>query len=649
VKRSILVLLLVLASCSAPGGPDPISRAEDRRHPSSPELIELLATGDAEQRVRAARAMGRIQSSAYVDALAAAVADEDRSVKLAALFALGQLGLLQDSTPPPAAFAAARAALDAADPEVIAAALEAMGKLAPEEAPATIAPFLSHVSGPVRAEAAMALFRCRFSPLWRGETDEAPPLPGAAVTALLGTMDDPDLLARRMKVYVFSRYAQQGVGAAMGQFAEDDDEWVRLFALRSIGRAGGTVLAGPMTSALEDPSERVRTEAVQALAALDLTRRIPAEVADDPSFHVRAAFATALGAAETPESIRLLRTLESDDSPTVRAAAIDAVTRRLGDAYTGELVARIRGEAFPINVAAAAAARWLPPASKLEVVAVAMTDGDNRVKTAGLSALDADGPSPIVFEALGADDLALRGTAVGLVAGIDGLDDSTRLEQLAGAYDGSPGVDWIEVREAIVDAIADLEGAEPLLRRMEADDPASSVRGRARAALAERGVELPEEDAPAAELSPFIDRRFAEDPVVALETPKGTIRIRCLADEAPIHVASFVDLVGKGYYDGLIWHRVVSNFVIQGGDPRGDGWGGAGYALRDEIHTGRYGRGAVGMPKAGKDTGGGQLFITHVPTPHLDGNYTIFGQVIEGLDVVDRIEVGDSIVGARVE
>ena len=125
--------------------------------------------------------------------------------------------------------------------------------------------------------------------------------------------------------------------------------------------------------------------------------------------------------------------------------------------------------------------------------------------------------------------------------------------------------------------------------------------------------------------------------------------MRCLAKEAPIHVASFIELVQAGHYDGLLWHRVVPNFVIQGGDPRGDGWGGAGYLLRDEINRISYERGTVGMPKAGKDTGGGQLFITHVPTPHLDGNYTVFARVISGVEVVDRIELGDRILSARVE
>ena len=93
---------------------------------------------------------------------------------------------------------------------------------------------------------------------------------------------------------------------------------------------------------------------------------------------------------------------------------------------------------------------------------------------------------------------------------------------------------------------------------------------------------------------------------------------------------------------------MVSDFVIQGGDPRGDGWGGPGYAVRDEINTVRFDRGAVGMPKSGRDTGGCQLFVTHVPTPHLDGNYTVFGKVISGMGVVDRIEVGDAILSARI-
>ena len=93
------------------------------------------------------------------------------------------------------------------------------------------------------------------------------------------------------------------------------------------------------------------------------------------------------------------------------------------------------------------------------------------------------------------------------------------------------------------------------------------------------------------------------------------------------HLPLFLQLAGQGYFDGLLFHRVVPDFVAQGGDPRGDGWGGPGYTLRDEINRLRYGRGAVGMALSGPDTGGSQFFVALAPQPHLDGGYTVFGQV----------------------
>jgi len=110
---------------------------------------------------------------------------------------------------------------------------------------------------------------------------------------------------------------------------------------------------------------------------------------------------------------------------------------------------------------------------------------------------------------------------------------------------------------------------------------------------------------------------------------------------------SILRLVRGGFYRGLTFHRVVPNFVVQGGDPRGDGWGGPGYTLRSEFSTVRYGRGTVGMASAGKDTEGSQFFITHSPQPHLDGRYTVVGRVLRGMDVVDALRVGDRIVDAR--
>jgi len=112
-------------------------------------------------------------------------------------------------------------------------------------------------------------------------------------------------------------------------------------------------------------------------------------------------------------------------------------------------------------------------------------------------------------------------------------------------------------------------------------------------------------------------------------------------------VANFVALTQSGFFNGKNFHRVVPNFVVQGGDPRGDGWGGTNYSLRSEFANLRYLEGYVGMASAGKDTESCQWFITHSPTPHLDGRYTIFAKVITGMQVVHQLEIGDELV--RVE
>jgi cyclophilin family peptidyl-prolyl cis-trans isomerase/HEAT repeat protein len=126
-------------------------------------------------------------------------------------------------------------------------------------------------------------------------------------------------------------------------------------------------------------------------------------------------------------------------------------------------------------------------------------------------------------------------------------------------------------------------------------------------------------------------------------TTKGSFTIELLPDEAPLTVDNFVQLARRGYYRGIVFHRVVPNFVIQDGDPRGDGNGGPGYAIRCEVNEVPYDRGAVGMALSGKDTGGSQWFVTHSPQPHLDGGYTVFGRVIAGMNVVDAIVRGDVI------
>lgn len=137
--------------------------------------------------------------------------------------------------------------------------------------------------------------------------------------------------------------------------------------------------------------------------------------------------------------------------------------------------------------------------------------------------------------------------------------------------------------------------------------------------------------------------RMGKDVRARVVTSRGAFTVELLPDDAPLNVDNFIKLARSGYFRGITFHRVVPNFVVQGGDPRGDGNGGPGYSVRCEINEVPYGRGAVGMALSGKDTGGSQWFVTHSPQPHLDGGYTVFGRVVSGMEVVDEIVRGDVI------
>ena len=134
------------------------------------------------------------------------------------------------------------------------------------------------------------------------------------------------------------------------------------------------------------------------------------------------------------------------------------------------------------------------------------------------------------------------------------------------------------------------------------------------------------------------------------DTARGPIRVELLPDQAPLTVANFVNLARRGFYDGLGFHRVIADFMVQGGCPEGSGRGGPGYRFEDETGNGvRHERGVLSMANAGPNTNGSQFFITHVPTPWLDGKHTVFGKVTEGLDVVDAVKQGDLITKVTIE
>jgi len=138
--------------------------------------------------------------------------------------------------------------------------------------------------------------------------------------------------------------------------------------------------------------------------------------------------------------------------------------------------------------------------------------------------------------------------------------------------------------------------------------------------------------------------------IATFDTAKGPIRVELYPEQAPLTVANFVNLAKHGFYDGLSFHRVIPDFMIQGGCPEGSGRGGPGYRFEDETSNGvSHDRGVLSMANAGPNTNGSQFFITHVPTPWLDGKHTVFGKVIDGLEVVDSVAGGDAITSVKIE
>ena len=134
-----------------------------------------------------------------------------------------------------------------------------------------------------------------------------------------------------------------------------------------------------------------------------------------------------------------------------------------------------------------------------------------------------------------------------------------------------------------------------------------------------------------------------------METSKGGIELELYPQHAPKTVNNFVFLAQEGFYDNVTFHRVITDFVIQGGDPTGTGRGGPGYSFEDEVEGNplKHERGVISMANAGPNTNGSQFFITHAPQPHLDGKHTVFGKVVKGIEVVDAIQQGDTMT--RVE
>ena len=629
----------------------------DARRPDTATLLPAARSSSPPLRRAATLAIGQVHAREAAAALRALVADSDSGVAARAAFALGMLrdtagidALERGLTGPPtvatqAAFALgeigepARTAIvrqlgvvgEAARSELLLAA----AKLRPVPAPEVVA-FLADSSSCVRWAAAYALSRPRVA---------------AGARALLATLDDPRTnagdtrgtgyyecapselraqIARALTAGVVGDSLGSRATAALRRLAADGAPHVRINALRSLATFGDAEIP-TLGRGAQDGDANVRVAAAQALGG----RNVSAELW------------TALWRADTTFMFR--RSLLESTTRSGFELAAQAEWLRAGD--------------WRMRAALADAAALAPRVETLERLArPLLADADPRVRQSAVGAFAAALDSApdraerrtAVLNALADTDFFVRATALLALA------DSARAAEVPAVLESYR----LAARDSGNDArIAAMQYVANAWRRDSVsfgDTLVAALR-----TLAPSGDPLVR--APARAISPLAhwpgtegverERRWYDQVVREIVVPtlaarprrarimseRGSIELELLGEDAPLTVENFLRLARSGFYRNVRFHRVVPNFVAQDGDPRGDGNGGPGYAIRDELNLQRYSRGAVGMALSGPDTGGSQYFLTLSPQPHLDARYTIFARVVGGFAAMDALVQGDRI------
>ncbi|MCM2268610.1 MAG: peptidylprolyl isomerase [Thermoanaerobaculia bacterium] len=605
-----------------------------------PQALEAMLGGTLAVRRALAVALGRIGDPRGRSLLQGLLVDLDAEVRRAAAFALGELGAAE----------AERALLVAAvddDPEVGALAVEALGKLG---APLAEVRRTLGALAPAAARSRLAPFLFRFAQ--PGAVDAAADLLATSTAEL-----------RRGGAYALGRAPQAaGLGLLRGLLA-DGDPLVRAAAARGLGALGGLDDLSRLLPLLDDPAPSPPVQALRAGAAiLGRAEALPplawgtrmAALLDAPRPGVRAAALEAAGSfLPHPELDAALRRQWAGGEPRARELALAALVAG-GAADAPALVLEAAGAADRwLRGGAAYAAARLGDRELLQSLA---RDPEPAVRVAALDGLARLGTDSELVAALADRHPAVRASALEALAESPEL-PTARIAALIdeARRDGAQN----EVRLAGVRALTARAATPPAAERNEivaalgrlADDADWLVRRAAAEALAALGEPRPPIGpvATGRDLAAYREllRQTAAPRRVAIDTERGRFVVELHCPEAPTTCLSFLQLAAAGFFDGTRWHRVVPDFVVQGGDPEGDGWGGPGYVLRDEVNRHRYARGTVGMALSGPDTGGSQFFVTLSPQPHLDGGYTVFGRVVEGDRVLDELRQGDRLVAVR--
>lgn len=579
-----------------------IAELQDRRNTDS--LLIFLQHENSEYRSAAALAFASIQDTLAVEKLAILLQDVDQSVQEAAAFALGQTGgtaAFQALSSGAFNLPIVKEALGKTAAQIESSKLDAWGlyRLALSgKADST------HVNRATQLLAPTSSEEDRFGAAhFFSRTTLKIDL--AEQQLLQALRSDSSAYVRMAAASALRKIASIEVQQALKEAAANDlDYRVRVNAVRALSVFPVDDVAQNLIEALKDESEPVAIAAAETVASLNFegqTQLLSQQVQTTNSWRVKGnLYESLLASGENSEAIvkEIMAQFETTENPYGRAALLTAL-RQAPTAHA--FVQEQLGSSIPVIKSSAAAA--LVSMNRHRLFHPSMQQAFIDAYRKGMQTGDA----------------AVIGTIAAAL-----MNPSLNYKKLITDY------------QFLYEAKSNLS----LPRDNEALQPLEA----AIAYFENRELEKPV----ANEFNHPIDWAFVKtiprDQQVRIQTSKGDIIIQLFVEEAPGSVANFLQLTNSGYFNGKNFHRVVPNFVIQGGCNRGDGWGSEDYSIRSEFSMRKYKEGSVGMASAGKDTEGTQWFITHSPTPHLDGRYTIFAEVVLGMDVVHQMAVGDQII-----
>lgn len=635
-------------------------QSADSRRIDEALIDSALSSTSSHLRAAAALAVGQLHAAADAPRLRSLLGDRDSAVAANAAFALG---LLRDS----ASAAALGAALDVCGP-VSSEAAWALGEIG-APARSVIADALG-ASRPRTCDSAvpsllMAAGRLRPTPA------------ELILPELTRTATRPEVL--RAAAYALARVRLPAAVRPLAALSRSGDPETREHVARALARsAAGDSLADTALAALvvlaRDPVAHVRVNAVRSLGSYAARARRPLLAATaDPDPNVRVAVAQSLAGVLPPTRREWRAAWDADTgfmyrrsllaSAVTSGVILDAIDEDNPDDWQRDTDWRYRA-------AVAEAAAGAPQIERVVEVALPLTrDHDGRVRAAAYGVfapwLDSTDAArhpwrrQFLLPALRDPDPVVRATALGALANHAraaelpavlasyalSAGDTINDARVAGAryFAAAWRLDSASVGDALRAALASLPApSDPLV--------VEEARGSTPLAHWRLGTHPPHPtEWYEAAVRDYVIPALSGRPVMAdISTERGTMTVAFFGADAPLTVRNFVELARAGYYAGARFHRVVPNFVAQDGDPRGDGNGGPGYSIRDELNRRRYERGAVGMALSGPDTGGSQYFLTLSRQPHLDGHYTVFGRLASGEEVMDRLVQGDAILAVRV-